>query len=135
VTGIDLSPASESKRGKMVMGEPFTQKRHKWLSILLFVLSIGYFGYALKSLFDKDRSKSEKRMREPLFKKKEETATTEKKQKKKKFFAVASKSKKEKSNDTEQKKQEKKKSKSILKKSSSRYEEDEEDDSSHYSGL
>ena len=65
VTGIDLSPSSESKRGNMVMGESFVKPKHRWLSFLLFVLSIGYFAHALSRLHDKDRSKNGS-MDEPL---------------------------------------------------------------------
>mmetsp|Transcript_30574 Transcript_30574/g.72119 ORF Transcript_30574/g.72119 Transcript_30574/m.72119 type:complete len:510 (+) Transcript_30574:79-1608(+) len=56
VTGIDLSPYGKP-RGKMAMGKRFVEPDHTWLSILLLLISMGFFGYALAQLFQKDRSK------------------------------------------------------------------------------
>ena len=59
VTGIDVAPAG-AKKG-LVMGEPFVQPKHTGLSWFLLLLSGGYFGYALTHLFQKDRSKQQRR--------------------------------------------------------------------------
>lgn len=66
VTGIDLSPASESHRGKLVMGEPFVRASHKWLSILLLLFSITYFFVALSNLFEMDKGSKNKSLKESL---------------------------------------------------------------------
>lgn len=57
VTGIDLSPSSDRRRGRMVLGEAFVQPRHTYLSLVLLVLAMGYFMNALARLFEKDRAK------------------------------------------------------------------------------
>ena len=51
------------------MGSSFVQPKHTWLSILLFLLSVVFFGYALAQLFEKDRCKhgsNSQKLNEPL---------------------------------------------------------------------
>jgi len=66
VTGIDMAPAQGDEKGRrhhLVLGEPFVRPKHTGLSIILLLLSGGYFAYALTNLFEKDRSKNADRKR------------------------------------------------------------------------
>lgn len=59
VTGIDVSTAGhEGSNNHIVLGEPFIQPKHTFLSVFLLLLSMGYFGAALTRLFKKERSKN-----------------------------------------------------------------------------
>ena len=68
VSGINLSPIDGSrKQGKFIIGESFAKPKNQWRSILLFVVSVGYFGFALSQLFNRDRSKhGSKTLQQPL---------------------------------------------------------------------
>ena len=148
VTGIDLSPSSERRRGRFVMGKPFVEANHKWLSILLLFLSIAYFCVSLSKLFEKDRSKNSnhKTMNEPLVAGKSDQERKNKGSKSSKSVATTvavanngRKNKEQKATEREQKRaqkkeQQKQKKKSILKKS--KYNDDEDgwsQESTHYS--
>mmetsp|Transcript_109406 Transcript_109406/g.223549 ORF Transcript_109406/g.223549 Transcript_109406/m.223549 type:complete len:214 (-) Transcript_109406:1429-2070(-) len=130
VTGIDVSPLSENKRGKLTLGEPFVKPKHNWLSVLLLLLSIFYFGHALSQLFEKDRSKHGS-MDEPL--------VGDKRKNKKSQNNQLEKQKKQEQQQQQRKKSaktEKKSSARPILKNSKRYEDDNDsssDDSTHYS--
>jgi len=68
VSGINLSPIDGShKQGKFIIGESFAKPKNQWRSILLFVVSVGYFGFALSQLFNRDRCKhGSKTLQQPL---------------------------------------------------------------------
>lgn len=147
VTGIDLSP-SNGRGGKHMVGNPFVKPSHKGLSILFFLLSIGYFVTSLSRLFEKDRSKNsgKRTMKEPLVGTTVQDRSSKRKKSSSKSVITAAavatssrKSKEQKASEKEQKKAQRKeqkpKKKSILRKSS-KYGDDEDGgshDSTHYS--
>ena len=134
VTGIDLSPSSEGRRGKLTVGEPFVQPRHGALSILFLLLSMVYFGHALSELFEKDRSKnsdhkSKNNLKESLM------VRSRSRDEKKNSGSKSVVSTAAVTNASRKTKKEQKQKKSILKKSSKNFDDDNSrsEESTHYS--